>query len=94
MRREKGFSFSSVALVTLQTLLLIILTKLIKMVRLYYLDAKSIFSKHFHQFFNVGGMSQNVLYAGLTEHDTCSDLLLSSLQNVSLFLYSNVSKSI
>ena len=61
-------------------------------IHLYFLDAKVIFSRHFHQFFPMfmGDMSQNVLYVELIEHENCcSDLLLCSLQNVSIFLYSN-----
>ena len=34
-------------------------------------------------------MIENVLYVELTQHETCSDFLLSSLQNVSVFLNSN-----
>ena len=33
-------------------------------------------------------MSQNVLNLELIEHETCSDLSLSSLQNILIFLYS------
>ena len=34
-------------------------------------------------------MSQRFLYLELVDHETCSNLLFSSLQNVSIFLYLN-----
>ena len=37
----------------------------------------------------VGWVNQDVLYKELIEHETCSDVLLSLLQNISIFQYWN-----
>ena len=43
----------------------------------------------FISFNSIGGMSENLLFVELIQHETCSAILLSSLQNISVFLYSN-----
>ena len=50
------------------------------------LDAKVLFVQFFITL--KGAVSQNILYVELTERETCSNPLFSSMQNVPIFLYS------